>query len=80
MSLSLLELLSSDEEISLGLSWILAAFSAHLSLAIAAVTIANASRVAAAASQKDGDVPWSALQSTLQRQGGGVIWGCPRAG
>ena len=51
-----------------------------LSLAIVAVAIVNASRVAAAASQKEGDVPWSAPQSTLQRQGGGVIRGCPQMG
>lgn len=49
----LLELSSSDEEISLRLSSNFDVFSACLSLAIAAVTIANASRVAAAANQKE---------------------------
>ena len=34
----------------------------------------NAIRVAAAASKKKGDVPCCAPQSTLQRQGGGLIW------
>ena len=70
----LLEVSSSDEEFSLGLFLDLNTFSGRLSLASAAVASTNASRVATAASQRDGDVAWSAHQSTLQRQGGGVIW------
>ena len=71
--MSLSELLSSDEEFSLGLSSKFDTLSARLSLAIAAVASVNASWVAAAANQIDGEVAWSAPQSTLQRQGGGVI-------
>ena len=72
--MSLLEVSSSDEEFSLGLFLNLNTLSGRLSLASAAVASANVSRVAAGASQRNGEVSWSAPQLTLQRQGGGVIW------
>ena len=46
----------------------------RLSLAIAAEAITKASRDATAASHRRGDIPGKVSQSTLQRQGGSVIW------